>query len=320
MKMRNMNKLNYASSIALVFSFCFLTSCNRTHKEQEDDKSVEMVSVYAEYPDEYDLEIKHTALRYCDFDSIGNLRVFFDSIEKEHDIPIRESMRDDGDSELLSDCIQCIERYRQGSAKFYPDSLVRLCIDVLGCECAIFANHSSPLDMSYAEWFFMCAAYYAPDISYLVDMQSPDHRTGIMNLGQSYNDAPWWAYFVCKRQKGYEIKFLGEETKINSLFQLEDEHKRRYYLCSNNDLNLQVLYFAKDDDGMIEVAKTRQMPKAKNVCFDTYYFNAKELSWYFCKWDRDKQQRIKVCEQPCMKLNLRGEETEFQSVFLPDAE
>lgn len=96
------------------------------------------------------------------FNKVENLSTFFDSIRREHHIP----MWIEEDEEIIEKdvlgCIKRIEVYRQGTVKYYPDSLVRRCIDFWGFNCAIIDNHGPGVDMTYAEWFLMLAAYYSP--------------------------------------------------------------------------------------------------------------------------------------------------------------
>ena len=86
--------------------------------------------------------------------------------------------------------------------------------------------------MTYAEWFLMLVAFYSPDITCLVHMQTHNHQAGILNFGSSYNYNPWWSYVFLKRSKGFEVRRIREdETKIDKIFQLEDAENRLYYLC-----------------------------------------------------------------------------------------
>ncbi len=149
--------------------------------------------------DEY--EVVHADMRYFDFDKVGDLSAFFDSIRGKHTIPIWAEEDEEFIEKDVLGCIKRIEGYRQGKTKYYPDSLVRRCIDFFGFECAIINNHAIGVDMTYAEWFLMLAAYYSPDITCLVHMQTPNHCAGIQNFGSQYNYNPWWSYIFLKRKK-----------------------------------------------------------------------------------------------------------------------
>lgn len=321
-----MKRNPHLSLIVLALAAGIFLSCNRNGKGTEDQEKTVVTEDTARGdvasdpdfdPDE--LEVKHAACLYYDFDRVKDLGLFFDSIAGKHGIPVRYEENE----EEIRDCIGRIGRYRRGEAKFYPDSAVQQAIGILSLECAYLNNHAIPLDMTYAEWFLMCAAYYAPDISYIVDMQSPDHRAGALNLGQTYNDNPWWAYFICKRSKGYEVKFLGDDTKVTSLFQLQDEQNRKYYLCSNNDSRLtflQQLFFAKGDNEIILAVSATDEPSSEGVDFDTYYFNEEQRAYYFCTWSKDYTQKTKVGDTPCLVLELDGEASRFSDGFGIEAE
>lgn len=316
-----MKRNHYISFIVLGLTAGIILSCNRNGKRTEDQEKTVVTEDTARGdvgpdsgfdPDE--LEVKHATCQYYDFDRVKDLGVFFDSIAGKHGIPVRYEENE----EEIRDCISRIGRYRCGDAKFYPDSAVQQAIGILSLECAYLNNHAIPLDMAYAEWFLMCAAYYAPDISYIVDTQSPDHRAGALNLGQAYNYDPWWAYFICKRSKGYEVKFLGDDTKVTSLFQLQDGQNRKYYLCSNNDSRLtflQQLFFVKGDNEIILAASATDEPYSEETDFDTYYFNEEQRAYYFCTWSKDYTQKTKVLDTPCMELKLDGEASKFVNHF-----
>lgn len=321
-----MKRNHHISFIVLGLTAVIFLSCDRNGKGTENrEKTVETENAVrgnvVSNPDlDLDeLEVKHATCQYHDFDRVKDLSLFFDSIAEKHGIPVRYEENE----EEIRTCISRIERYRCREAKFYPDSAVQQAIGILGLECAYFNNHAIPLDMTYAEWFLMCAAYYAPDISYIVDMQSPDHRAGALNLGHTYNDNPWWAYFICKRSKGYEVKFLGDDTKVTGLFQLQDEQNRKYYLCSNNDSRLtflQQLFFVKGDNEIIPAASTTKEPNSEESDFDTYYFNEEQRAYYFCTWSKDYTQKTKVGDTPCLVLELDGEASRFADGFGIEAE
>lgn len=311
----------HISFIVLALTAGMFLSCDRKGKGPEDKEQTAVTEDTARgdvVPDpDFDmdeLEVKHATCQYYDFDRVKDLSLFFDSIAEKHGMPVRYEENE----EEIRACIGHIGRYRCGEAKFYPDSAVQQAIGIFSLECAYLNNHAIPLDMTYAEWFLMCAAYYAPDISYIVDMQSPDHRAGALNLGQAYNYNPWWAYFICKRSKGYEVKFLGDETKVTSLFQLQDEQNRKYYLCSNNDSRLtflQQLFFVKGDNETILAASATEEPYSEETDFDTYYFNEEQRAYYFCTWSKDYTQKTKVLDTPCMELKLDGEASKFVNHF-----
>lgn len=81
-------------------------------------------------------------------------------------------------------------------------------------DAAYIDNHRPGVDLTYAEWFMMLVAYYSPDITCLVNMQSPDHIVGVRNFGHEYNHNPWWSYLFVKRTKGYEVRAIGEDCSL----------------------------------------------------------------------------------------------------------
>lgn len=265
--------------------------------------------------DEYNKEIQHLDMHYFNFDKVSDLTIFFDSINSKHEIPDIDIDRDSAMAKSLHKCIAGIEAYRRKKQKYYPDSLVKICIRWLGHDAAVIDNHNpGEIDLTYPEWFLMCAAYYSPDITYLVHMQTPDHHAGILNFGQSYNDNPWWAYVFLKREKGFEVQAMGDGTKIRSIFQLEDDNHRKYYLCSNNLTSyefLQRLYWVKDVDNIVPVAECRVPPTANGLNFNTYYFNKNKLTWQCCTTNRNTDKLTPVKGTAVMTLKLDGENSCF---------
>ena len=260
-------------------------------------------------------EVVHTEMRYFDFDSVSDLPSFFDSISIVHDIPIRDMGDDEG--KYLSDCIKRIEGYRKGRYKFYPDSLVKQCIAILGHECAFINNHGPNVDMTYAEWFLMLAAYYSPDITCLVNMQTPDHKAGVLNFGSTYNYSPWWSYLFLKRENGFEVRRIREDSvRIERIFQIEDDNGRLYYLCSNNMdmlVFLQVLYWVREEGDVMLVAECDSLPARPDADFETLYYNPDLHVWYCCNLDEHTEKLIPVSDKPAMSLELDGANSRFKA-------
>ncbi len=258
-------------------------------------------------------EVIHTEMQYFDFDKVESLTAFFDSISVKHTIPIWIEEDEEAITKDVFGCIKRIEGYRQGKNKYYPDSLVRSCIDFFGFNSAIIDNHGPGVDMTYAEWFLMLVAFYSPDISYLVDMQTPNHKAGILNFGQTYNSAPWWSYIFLKRDVGFEVRKLhGDYTKINKIFQVEDDSKHLYYLCSNNQPIefLQILFFAKNEDDIVQIAICDSIPSIQKE-FDCCYYNPDQKAWYCCNVDEHSGKLIPISETPILKLELTGNNSRF---------
>ena len=259
-----------------------------------------------------DDKIVHAKMMYYDFDKIENLKSFFDSILAKHPIPIWLP-EEDNTTQKIKECIAKIEAYRKGTNRFFPDSIVSACLKSIGFNTAIVNNHGPEYtDMVYGECLMMCAAFYAPDITCLVEMQTPDHCAGIFNYGTSYNHQPWWAYLFLKRKKGYEAICLGDFVAVRSIFQLEDSQNRKYYLCSDNyspqEFN-QWLYWVKGEDDICRVAECHKAPMDGDV--ESYYFDKNRLIWKYAKWDEAKHQLMATSETPAMFLHLDGEESSF---------
>lgn len=145
-------------SLYFVACVAILSSCRHSRISSEE---------------EYEDEIVHADMLYFDFDSVNDLSQFLDSISNEHWLPIRNFVWEESAQKEICCCINRLEGYRNGKSKYYPDNLIRECINTLSHECALLANHESELDMTYAEWFLMLAAYYSPDITCLVHMHPP---------------------------------------------------------------------------------------------------------------------------------------------------
>ena len=260
-----------------------------------------------------DERIVHAKMGYYDFDQIENLVSFFDSILAKHPIPIWLP-EEDTTNQKVKRCVSRIEAYRKGKAQFFPDSLLSECLKSISFNTAIVNNHGPEYtDMVYGECLMMCAAFYSPDITYLVEMQTPDHCAGIFNYGTSYNRQPWWSYLFLKRKKGYEAICLGDFVAVRSIFQLEDAQKRKYYLCSDNNSPLEFnhwLYWVKGEDDIRRVAECHKAPMEGDG--ESYYFDKNRLIWKYAKWDETKKQLISTSDKPAMTLRLDGERSGFE--------
>ena len=286
----------------LFLPFAIIVSCNNTKIERAEEED-----------DEY--EVIHAKMRYFDFDKVKDLPSFFDSISSVHGIPRWSPDDDEVYVKGLLKCIERIDAFRKGNSKYFPDSLVRKSVDFLGHECAVIDNHAPGVDMTYAEWFLMLAAYYSPDITCLVHMQSPNHKAGILNFGSTYNFNPWWCYIFFKRSQGYEVRRIGcDETKMDKLFQIMDEDNRLYYLCSNNSSIiefLQILFWVKDDNEVLMVAECDSLPVDNWDNFEECYYDPQKMVWCACNVDKRTGKMIPVSSKPVLTLKLDGRKSYF---------
>lgn len=262
-----------------------------------------------------DSSVSHTTMSYFHFEQVTDLTVFFDSIASKNHIP---GSSDNAESATyihdFKQCIKDIDEYRQGKRKFYPDKHVSQCLNSLGFYAAQIEDHATSIDLTYSEWFMMCAAYYAPDITCLVHMQSADHHIGVRNFGQEYNYNPWWCYVFIAREKGYEVQCLKDFSKTRSLFTLQKQGKT-YYLLSNNFNPLEFTQYLYGEDKTGRISKLAECLEAPNNCeqeFNTYYFNKNNYEWYYCLWDDKLNQRERVTNQPALQLILNGEKSKFE--------
>lgn len=272
-----------------------------------------MTSSKLQNDEEYVIDnVIHAEMKYFDFDTVEDICVFFDDLASKHETLLCEE-----EFHVVDECLSQLERYRKGEVKYYPDSLVKETMFSFGLAAAKIDNHRPGVDLTFAEWFMMLAAYYSPDITYLVDMQSPDHLAGVHNFGNEYNYNPWWAYLFLKREKGYEVRSLGDDVQITRIFQLEDDNQQRYYLCTNYTTRLEFmnfLYWRKDSINVINVASCNNVNDI-DVDFDSFYFNPQTLTWSYCREDTKSGKLIPVSEKPAMKLHLDGMNSKFITEF-----
>lgn len=305
-----------AKYLLIMIVFFMMTGCHhKNNQENAGNDSIvdisEMAITDTTIIDD-DEKIVHAKMMYYDFDKIENLEQFFDSILVKHPIPVWLT-EENKILQNTKECISRIDAYRKGEKQFFPDSLVSECLKSISFNTVIVNNHGpESTDMFYGECLMMCAAFYSPDITCLVEMQTPDHCAGIFNYGTSYNQQPWWAYLFLKRKKGYEVKCLGDFVAVRSIFQLEDSQNRKYYLCSDNYSSLefnQWLYWVKGEDDICCVAECHEAPMDGD--FEFYYFDKNRLVWKYAKWDEAKHQLIATSESPAMVLHLDGEKSSF---------
>lgn len=147
--------------------------------------------------------VTHAEMSYYDFDKEKNLMDFFtDLMMCGHKTEVREVYQ----LELIIKCIAAIDQYRKRELADYPDELVGNCLSVLGAECGYAFHHGIPVDLTFAEWFMMCVAYYCPNIDCLVNEQFDDGKMGFRYFGIEINSSSWWTYTFEKRKKGFEVK------------------------------------------------------------------------------------------------------------------
>lgn len=302
--------------ICLLVLLTVLWGCHNQTKEAERSNDT-IMNVLIEADITYALDgdtARHTVLKYIDFDTIEDLPGFFHILSSKY--PIVKWGGDEDEIDMVIDsCIAKIDAYRRGKERFYPDSLVRHCMNYMGFNIAATNNHSPEMaDFVLAEWVMMCAAYYSPDITYLVETQTPNHKAGFYNFGQSYNGAPWWSYLFVKREKGYQVFCLGDYVKVRSIFQLSDEQNRTYYLCSNSLTSVefyQSLFWAKDDNTYLRVAECNTAPLKNTAEYLRYYFDPKSLIWKYAREEQGTDKLIATDDPPVLRLILDGENSCF---------
>lgn len=300
----------------IMIALLVMAGCHHKNNQENSDREsladISELGVTDTTIDDDDEKIIHAKMMYYDFDKIENLESFFDSILAKHPIPIWLTEEDEI-YQKAKKCISKIEEYRNGARHFFPDSLVTECMKSISFNTVIVNNHGPECtDMVYGECFMMCAAFYSPDITCLVDMQTPDHCAGIFNYGTSYNNQSWWSYLFLKRKKGYEAICLGDFVVVRSIFQLEDSQNRKYYLCSNNFSPLefnQWLYWVKSEDEICRVAECHDAPMDGDV--ESYYFDKNRQIWRYAKWNEAKLQLVAASDSPAMVLHLDGKNSRF---------
>lgn len=165
-------------NFAAIFMLLFF-SCGGKQSEMEVDNSMRI------YVDSLDIEgdfITHVECHYYNFDGIENLTLFFDSVANIHGLHYYD-YNDDKETEIkVKKCIEQIDNYRKGKLKYFPNNLVQEILRTLGHDAADILNHSGEVNLVYNELFLMCSAFYSPDITCLVNMQSLDHNVGVLNF------------------------------------------------------------------------------------------------------------------------------------------
>lgn len=314
-----MMKLNFL--MTLLFIMFALVSCNNSNNKLSEnriiqDEKLEVIKIDNMVQEEDECEIDdtiyHADMKYYDFDKVKDLKAFFNELALEHETLTGPDEPEE--KQLIDNCLIQIERYRTGERKYYPDSLIQEALRYLGHSAADIYSHRPGVDLTYSEWLIMLFAYYCPDISYLVDMQSPDHLVGVRNFGNEYNYNPWWAYLLLKREKGYEVRLIGSDfVKIDKLFQFEDENHQKYYLCSNYTSILffkNYLYWKKDSNSVILVASCDEV-NDENLEYDELYFNPKTQTMSFCNKDTKSGKLIPITDKPAMTITLDGTNSKF---------
>lgn len=259
-------------------------------------------------------EVVHTGVTYYEFDK-QNLTACFDSLAKHHPVPTYH----DADTlwQQMRQCVAAIDRYRMGKARYYPDRQVKELIRSLGQEAAMVDNHGPGVDLTIDEWFLLCAAYYAPDISCLVNIsQTPDHRAGLLHFGQGYSTQPWWHYLITKRQKGFDVRCLGDGVEYKSIRQLADAKGRKYYLLSDNSPQFfkQQLYWVRREQDVVKTAEHYGLPATdETIEYNTCYFDKDRLVWLRAISGSDPAKAVTVSDKPLLRLVLDGEKSQFNN-------
>ena len=251
-----------------------------------------------------DDRVIHAQMRYYNFNQLDNLSAFFNELSIRHPLVLWHENFHVKEDALM--CINKIDAYRNGESNYFPDSLVYHCINSMGFELAFVDDHGcDSIDLCFIDWFMMCAAFYSPDITCLVEKQSSNHNAGFNNVGRYYNSIPWWPYAFFKCDKGFEVVNLGDYNKVEKVFELCDDENRKYYLFSSNSSYFhQWLYWRNDHGEYIKVAEYKDTPDDCEGS-DLFYFSPEKLLWKYSRIDNNGNL-IALREEPALRLFLNG--------------
>lgn len=308
-----LNNVLYILVVLLLVSSCRTRTENYPDSAMPDwMESVAVDIVYAD-PESGDT-VRHARMKYYDFDSVKNLIGFFDALSTRYPV-VKWSGEEDNIDEVVHECIVQIDSYRNGERLNYPDSLVNYCFNYMGFNIAAVNNHSPDIaDLVLAEWVMMCAAYYSPDINCLVENKSPDSQAGYYNFGSSYNPIPWWPYLFLKRQKGYEVMFLGDYFAVHSIHKLLDEKENVYYLFSDHHTPYsfdQWLFWVDESRLIRKVAECHEEVGDDETEQVKLLYEQNELIWKYYNLERKKGRLIPFGEGQEMRLVLDGVNSKF---------
>lgn len=253
----------------------------------------------------------HAPMHYWDFDKVDSLMSFFNEVLSEHPFVVCENHESLMDN--VGECIDQLEAYRRGERLYYPDSLVQSCIFGLVADWAVIYREFEPKnDRCFVEWLLMCAAYYSPDITWFVEGQTPDHNAGFLTIGSPYTCTPCCSYIILKRVKGYEVKCIGDDVLVWSIFQLSDEQDRTYYMCSYNIPTFfgQWLYWKNERGEYLKVAECTDTPDECEEN-DMFYFSPDKLLWKYSRIDKDGDL-VALRDEPALRLFLDGANSRFE--------
>lgn len=307
-----MNMKSICTKLAVMVLPLMFLACGGNGSKSSDVSQKD--SIATENSEAYEEDIVHLDMTYYDFDKVKDLTAFFDTIIDKHGTMLEDYYHDGHQNDDLKICIEQIDRYRKGTRKFFPDSLASSCISNLGGQCAQVINHYTGVDLTFSEWFMMCVAYYTPDITCLVQTQTPDHHAGFYNFGCSYNGNPWWSYMFVKRRKGFEVRRVNADyVALTGVYQLEDDKQRKYYLFSNNfstSFFLQELFYVNGDSAE-KVAEMKDYPVSEDHMTQSLYFNKKEMMWYQCADEESTEAKHILNDKKTVQLILDGRNSRF---------
>lgn len=252
-----------------------------------------------------------------------DLVAYFDSLEQHCGAEIWVHCPEDGGVEEVRESIRELDRYVAGKRKFYPVEEVKGALKQMAFQQGYYYSHGpgDEEDVNSGEVFFFRyleqAARFCPEISFLADFKSANDSVGVIYYPEWSASNPLYSFLIYQQKNGFKVQAIGTKgnTQIEKIFQLKDEKRQTYYLCSNNFSPLhfcQYLYRIEGDEIKLLCSTDDEdyHPEWNTDLIDyEIVFNPQEICWNRC--DKKEDYYYKIEGTKTLYLKLDGERSCF---------
>ncbi len=301
------------TNIIVLSLLCLMVGCNSKSKQAKSENDYANVEIINEM--EEGEEYFHQ--RYIPADFNVYIDSIFDSIPDFHHNHYET---------LIVPTLSKLQAYKDGKRKYYPQEDVVQLLNYLQDEYAYACLHATEENIDQLLLLFKTVLELAvrttPDINFLSNVCSLDHRVGVLIFHDCFSYCPYYAViYDVTDQHEFDVHWMTDEYQSTELtyirFLEEDDYRLRYLVTAEeqiplNNLVHEIVWLVdwywetgemksfRADILAADAKKWAEAPEYEYVCY-----NPKKRIWQYCTTINDVLQPIP--NAPVLQFHLTPE-------------